>query len=432
MSREYTKYLRKSFNENRFLNWQQIISAGVLFLFFPPFISLLYLIGSNINKQKSTQTNYYILFACLALYFGSINSTKYVTGDQYQYYAAYMNVPQIGFWKSLIYIYGADLLKGYQHTNISGEFMNGIYNYFGYYLTFGYYPLFALYLTFTMYFLTFIGFYKFAKNIIKPHIPIVCGVLVLSFFYLFFNYTLQIQKQFLAQSIMMYVLGSYADIGKMTKKIWVVTLIACFTHASTFLFIPFLIYKPFQEILTKKRLVLLIGLGFIFILLGPSIAGTMIEAESSSALSYGARRLALSETNNDTEFGLVWSQVYVVAVPMAFIALRKLWIGRRNLSKKNAFILNIVLFLLVAITGMYRQPLAQYRYFMMLFAFMPFVYPFIFEKIRKRDSFLKGLSFIMIAWFYLQFEKIIWHYADEWEIVVKPPIMLILGDYKII
>lgn len=94
--------------------------------------------------------------------------------------------------------------------------------------------------------------------------------------------------------------------------------------------------------------------------------------------------------------------------------------------------MNIVLFLLVAITGMYRQPLAQYRYFMMLFAFMPFVYPFIFEKIRKRDSFLKGLSFIMIAWFYLQFEKIIWHYADEWEIVVKPPIMLILGDYKII
>lgn len=406
--------------------------AGLLFLFFPPFVTLVYLIVSAISKKGVTRTNYYILFACLALYLGSINATKHVTGDQYQYYRAYMNVPDVGFWKSLIYIYGADLVRGYQRTSISGEFMNGIYNYIGYYLTFGYYPLFALGLTFAMYFLTFVGFYKFAKNFRKPHIPIVCGVLILSFFYLFFNYTLQIQKQFLAQSIIMYVLGSYADSGRMTKKLWVITLIACFTHASTFLFIPFLAYKPFHEALTKKRLLLLIGLGFIFILLGPSIAGSMVGGGSESALSYGARRLAASETNNDVEFGLVWSQVYVVAFPMAFIALRKLWMERRTLNGKTAFILNIVLFLLVAITGMYRQPLAQYRYFMMLFAFMPFVYPFAFNKIHERDLFLKGLAFVMIAWFYLQFEKIVWHYADEWEIIVKPPVMLIFGDYQIV
>ena len=166
-----------------------------------------------------------------------------------------MNVPKVGFWKSLIYIYGADLARGYQRTNISGEFMNGVYNYFGYYLTFGYYPLFALCLTFAMYFLIFVGFYKFAKSLAKPHIPIVCGVLILSFFYLFFNYTLQIQKQFLAQSIMMYVLGTYANTGKMTKKLWIIALLACFTHASTFLFIPFLAYRPFHEVLTKLSLI---------------------------------------------------------------------------------------------------------------------------------------------------------------------------------
>lgn len=432
MSTEKIRYLRKPFNEDKNFNWQQIIFTGLLFLFFPPFVSLTYLIGSTISQKSSTKTNYYILFACLALYFGSINATKYVTGDQYQYYAAYMNVPKVGFWKSLIYIYGADLARGYQRTNISGEFMNGVYNYFGYYLTFGYYPLFALCLTFAMYFLIFVGFYKFAKSLAKPHIPIVCGVLILSFFYLFFNYTLQIQKQFLAQSIMMYVLGTYANTGKMTKKLWIIALLACFTHASTFLFIPFLAYRPFHEVLTKKRLFLLIGLSFIFILLGPSVAGSMIEGKGESALSYGARRLAASETNNDVKFGLVWAQVYVVAVPMAFITLRKLWVGRLHLDGKTAFILNIILFLLVAIVGMYRQPLAQYRYFMMLFAFMPFALPFAFDKIKKRDLFLKRLAFVMIAWFYLQFEKIIWRYANEWEIIVKPPIMLIFGDYKII
>lgn len=432
MNTRRIKYSERTFNKKMSVDWKQMIFAGLLFLLFPPFVSLTYLIVSIINKKSTTKTQYYILFACIALYLGSINATKHVTGDQYQYYVAYMNVPKVGFWKSLIYIYGADLHRGVNRVNISGEFMNGVYNYFGYYLTWGYYPLFALALTFTMYFLTFTGFYKFAKKLTKPHIPIVCGILILSFFYLFFNYTLQIQKQFLAQSIMMYVLGTYADTGKMTKKLWAIALIACFTHASTFLFVPFLAYKPFREVLTKKQLLLLMGLSLILMLLGPSIAGSWVESGDDSVLSYGVRRLAKSETNNDVESGLVWLQVYVVAMPMAFITLQRLWIEQRELKKSIAFILNIVLFLLVAIAGMHRQPLAQYRYFMMLFAFMPFVYPFTFKKIRTRDLFLKSLASVMIIWFYLHFEKIIWHYADEWEIIIKPPLMLIFGDYNII
>lgn len=117
---------------------------------------------------------------------------------------------------------------------------------------------------------------------------------------------------------------------------------------------------------------------------------------------------------------------------MASIVLKKLWLERKTLNSTNAFILNIVLLLLITIVAMYRQPLAQYRYFMMLFAFMPFVYPFSFKAINQRDLFLKGLSYLMIVWFYFQFEKIVWHYADEWEIIVKPPVILIFGDYNII
>lgn len=426
------KYSRKPFFKDKNIDWQQIILADLLFLLFPPFISLTYLIASIISKRHSTQTNYYILFTCLALYLGSINATKHVTGDQYQYHVAYMNVPEIGFWKSLIYIYGADLTRGYQRTNISGEFMNGVYNYVGYYLTLGYYPLFALCLTFANYILTFIGFYKFAQSLRKPHIPIVCGVVILSFFYLYFQYTLQIQKQFLAQSIMMYVLGTYAQTGKMTQKLWIITMCATFTHAATLLFLPFLLYKPLRSKLTKNGL-LSIGILFsILIILGPRIAGGITSTVGESALTYGANRLAKSQINNDTEFGLVWSQVFVIALPMAIIAFRKLWNERKTINNIHAFILNVVLLLLLTVVAMFRQPLAQYRYFMMLLAFMPFVYPFAFKEINKRDSFLKGLAFIMIVWFYFQFERIVWHYADEWEIIIKPPMMLIFGDYNII
>lgn len=417
--------------KNSPIKWEILLPEVLLFLILPPVIGLPWSIYRIWGRRNASKTRYLTFIFCIAAYFAAINATKMPGGDQVQYFYSYQNVPKIGFWKSLVYIYGIDYLRDPTKTQISGEFMNGVFNYIGYYITFGYYPLFAALITLANYMLIFMGLHKFCLSLKKPHIPIVCGVIILSFFYLFFNYTLQIQKQFLAQSIMMYVLGNYAYHGKMRKKDWIMTVCAVFTHAATLLFVPFLVFKPLHSRLTKKGL-LLIGLAFAaLIVMGPNMASN-VSAGDNSALTYGVSRLARSETNNDTEFGLVWSQVFVIALPMAFIVLRKLWIERKTLSSKNAFILNITFLLLLTVAAMFKQPLAQYRYFMMLFAFMPFVYPFAFNKIHERDLFLKGLAFVMIAWFYLQFEKIVWHYADEWEIIVKPPVMLIFGDYQII
>lgn len=154
-----------------------------------------------------------------------------------------------------------------------------------------------------------------------------------------------------------------------------------------------------------------------------------IATDTSSALTYGVSRLATSETLNDTEFGLVWAQVFIIALPMALIAFRKLWLERKTLSDSSAFILNITLLLLLTIVAMYRQPLAQYRYFMMLFAFMPFIYPFAFDNIRNRDMLLKVIAVVMILWFYYQFELIVWDYASLVDIIIKSPIFLLFGNY---
>ena len=78
---------------------------------------------------------------------------------------------------------------------------------------------------------------------------------------------------------------------------------------------------------------------------------------------------------------------------------------------------------------MFKQPMAQYRYFMMLLAFMPFVYPFICSNTQQRDRILKIIAGIMIIWFYYQFDKIIWHFAPEIDIIIKSPILLLFGNY---
>lgn len=415
-------------DRRNYIQWSQVIVELIIFLLLPPIIGLPLIICKVFQYKNNIKSTHYISFmVCIATYFAAINATKMPGGDQWQYWAAYMNVPKVGFIKSLTYIYGLDLDK--EAKGISGEFMNGVYNYIGYYITFGYYPLYAALLTFANYILVFLGLYKFTQTLKKPHMPIVCGVIILAFFYLYFQYLLQIQKQFLAQSIMMYVLGSYAVSGKMGKKEWIMTACAIFTHAATTLFLPFLLFKPLRNRLTKTGLLCLGVLFSILIIIGPQFAGNVASSMGDSALSYGANRLAKSEVNNDTEFGLVWSQVFVIALPIAWIVLRKLWTERKTLTQAHAFILNVVLLLLLTIIAMFKQPMAQYRYFMMIFAFMPFVYPFACQNTRQRDKILKIIAGIMIIWFYYQFNKIVWSFAPEIDIIIKSPILLLFGNY---
>lgn len=420
----------KSLSYNReIINWGFLLGYLGLFLVLPPIIGLPVVLYMVWKKNHPKYSDYLLLMACIAIYLGSINATKQPSGDQVNYYVAYMNVPDIGFFKSLVYIYGTDYFVDPGRVNISGEFMNGVYNYVGYYLTFGYYPLFAALYTFVEYLMIYLGLYKVFRKAQLPKYPIVCGIITLAFFYLFFQYTLQIQKQFFAQAIMMYVLGSYAEKGKMTIRLWLIALCSILTHASTGLFLPFLLLKPLRGRLNKKWMAFIALMLFAFILYGPRMAEN-VAAEDSGVAGYGMKRFAESEGQADLASELVMSQVLVIAVPMFIIVFRQLWLKRHIfIDNAQAFILNITLLLLLSVASMYSKPLAQIRYFMMLLAFMPFVYPFISSNVSKRNQWLKIISVVMIVWFYGKFSFIVWSYASEWQILVYPPVGLIAKGF---
>lgn len=420
----------KSLSYNKeIINWGYLLGYFCLFLVLPPIIGLPFILYVVWKKSHPKYSDYLLLMVCIAAYLGAINATKQPSGDQVNYYVAYMNVPLVGFIKSLIYIYGLDLLSDSGKTSISGEFMNGVYNYLGYYLTFGYYPLFAALYTFVEYLMIYLGLYKVFRKAQMPKYPIVCGVLTLSFFYLFFQYTLQIQKQFFAQAIMMYVLGSYAEKGKMTIKLWGIVLCSILTHASTGLFLPFLLLKPLRGRLNKKWMAFIALMLFSFILYGPRMAEN-VASNNSGVAGYGMKRFAESEGQADLASELVMSQILVIAVPMFIIVFRQLWLKRHIfIDKAQAFILNITLLLLLSVASMYSKPLAQIRYFMMLLAFMPFVYPFISSIVSKRNQWLMIISLVMVVWFYGKFSFIVWSYASEWQILVYPPVGLIAKGF---
>ena len=413
------------------VDWPAILGYFVLFLFLPIFIGLPFVIWQVWKNKTGRKTEYLLLIFCIAAFLGAINATKTPAGDQYQYFCAYNNVPIHGFWYSLVNIYGYINPWEEERTSISGEFMNGVYNYVGYYLTFGYYPLFAFIYTFISYLLLFIGLYKFCSTFEKPHIPIVCGILTIAFFYLYFQYTLQIQKQFFAQAIIMYVIGDYAKNGKLYLRDWIALFCAVFTHQSMLFFIPFLVLKRFRKQMNRgTELLILLVLGLL-IYYGPSLLGGGSNNVSSNALTYGESRFANSETNNDTkENALVFSQVLVIALPMALVCWKKMMIYRRYFVPSQSFLVVVVSLLLITVMVMVKQPTAQYRFFMMLIAFMPFIYPMSFENIQLRDIVLKGVAIVMIIWFFIQYEQIVWRYAPEMHIIFKSPILLVAANYQ--
>lgn len=413
------------------LRWGKLASWLMLFLLLPPIIGLPVVVYYIWNNKAKTKTDYYVFMFCVAIYLGAINATKLPGGDQMQYHMAYLNVPIHGFWYSLVNIYGYINPWEEVRTTISGEFMNGVYNYIGYYLTFGYYPLFEFIYTFISYLLLFTGLYKFCSTFEEPHVPIVCGVLTIAFFYLYFQYTLQIQKQFFAQAIIMYVIGDYAKNGKLYLRDWIALFCAVFTHQSMLFFIPFLVLKRFRMQMNRgTELLILLVLGLL-IYYGPSLLGGGSNNVSSNALTYGVSRFANSETNNDTkENALVFSQVLVIALPMALVCWKKMMIYRRYFVPSQSFLVVVVSLLLITVMVMVKQPTAQYRFFMMLIAFMPFIYPMSFENIQLRDIVLKGVAIVMIIWFFIQYEQIVWRYAPEMHIIFKSPILLVAANYQ--
>lgn len=411
------------------LNWKIMVGAFVLLMIFPPFFGLSIIIGYICTRgNRINKSDYFILMVCIAAYLASINATKTPSGDQVTYFVAYNNVPILGFWKSLIHIYGLGYYDDPNKTSISVEFMNGVYNYIGYYLTFGYYPLFEFLYSFVSYMLLFFGIYRFCLTFPKPHVPIVCGILIIGFFYYYFQFALHIQKQFFAQTIIMYVIGNYAYFGKLRRIDWVAIVCAIFTHQSMLFFIPFLVIKRFRQKMNKQTIALVFVITSIFIIYGPQMLGG--SSQNSGLLTYGIGRFANSENDEDLTGRLAEKYLLTIALPLSLICIKQLMKLRKTNVESQSFVVVLASILLITVFAMFNQPLSQYRFFLMLLAFMPFVFPMAFRNIYNRDMFLKIVSCFMVLSFFVIFNSIMWTYAPEIDIIVKSPLLLIFSNYQ--
>lgn len=374
-----------------------------------PIITVPAAIYQYCNSKGLDKKNITFLFVALACYMAVINASKFPGGDQANYWAVYMKVPQEGLIWAINHIYG------YRDSTEGKEFMNGFYNFFGYYLTAGRYGLYIFINTILVY----IPFFYVTKELYQDKkngkYAILAGIICLCFFTQFFNLTIHLQRQVLAFSIFIFAMYRKAKTGKTN---YLLLFVAIFTHSTILFFIPFLYFNLFYERMTIKRAiqVLVLGLAIIFVV-SRIMVSKEIEQMSDNALSYSLNRIHNGGGTDDVEFHL--ANFLVFNIPILYVSVKRMFL--KGLNRMEYVVNNTYLLLFIFVLSFTGNDLVQYRFSFFTYGYIGFLLPALLKgSNRYCKTYYLIISVFFVARFYLTFDQITWSYDPIWKSLLFP------------
>lgn len=390
-----------------------------------PVIAIAFFFLFLFYQSKNRIDNRYLilLFVMLAFYMGLVNVTKFPESDQIQYMNAYQLVPHQSIWQSLTNIYGERTTTG----GTTKEMGYGLLNIIGYITSLGSYPLFIIEFTFLIYWLYFMAIKRFFEAVFPSYCVscILAASMILCFFSQFFNLTIHLQRQEIATAVMIYAIVDYAISEKYHFKQFLVALFAVTLHTSVGLFLPLFFVKRFFKGVVKRMQVF----GVMAVVLVLLVLSTVLAASLLSSLGgqevYALDRMANAGSSTEETFDI--SFILIFNIPLIFISLKNIWHSSHPAieTKENVFYL---FYLIVAsFTLLTPDATMRYRYFMMSYAFWPFLLPLL---IKKKNSLLKPYLMVVVAFlffrFYMTFESMPWKYASLEDILTDNIVSLYL------
>lgn len=388
------------------VDWMVYLAIIPMMIFLPPIISLPYAISVFWKKgftNKKATLQVMLAFAC---YIAVINCTKDHAGDQAEYWGVYEGVPINGLRWAIDHIYG------YRDATNGKEFMNGIYNYVGYWLTLGNYHLYIWINSILMYMPFFWCMRSLFQSSKNGKLMFLAGMTFLSFFPFFFVLTFQLQRQFVAYAIIMFLFVLKAKTGR--TNIYIM-LAALFTHSTALAFLPLLYFDLFYKRITPKRLILIAVLFLPSFFIVSHVAQALEDV--GGAVGYLAERV-----NNQHTDGLEFKpfQFYIFNLPMLYITLLNIF--KKNQSRLEYIVYNSYIFLFLFVVSLTGNELAQYRYGFFTYGYIGFIFPMYLKKnFSQHQFYLKFSSFAVIFFFYAYFGHLAWHYANNFYTACVPP-----------
>jgi hypothetical protein len=390
-------------------------AAGVLSLgmLLPPFLAIcIIFIALSLGRKLNWVwlRAYYIL---TALFLAAINSTKKYESDLLEYYERYQQVSSTQLFE-------------YVGLGFGGAVREPLFKYItygGYFVTGGNFAVFLFLFSLALYLLQFHSIQKFCKNSkISPEVAFF-SISVLAFLPQYFSLSAHILRQMLATALILYFLVSFRQFGIFGRSLLMIS--AILIHSSTIIFLPaaFLLRNRFGYIgviILGLEVLLLIksqGLSYLSVALGDNyIAGRISNSDSFIEVQDGA--------------GLPAGLLYLVYL-MLILSAYGVYI--RRMSGDHLILLNAITLVSVIVISTSNITLLQYRYFFMIYSFIPFFLAvFIPVFIPKRLNALIPLFVItMFVNFLFFLPSSHWQYNNlELTVAGNPIMVLFFGRFE--
>lgn len=389
-----------------FLRKKENILTGkkLLLLFFAliylinPFITVLCLYFYAATQKSIPDSLLKLSCFLLALFIGCINSTHYPYNvDLIWYMAGYLDARWVPF-KEYVFSFGIN--------GTGKELAFPLFNYIVYSIIgpcqHGYIMIHA----FFCYSLLNMAVYKFGKAIHLSPIAILTSVFLMTFIPFIFTMSIVIMRQFLAGSILLYIL---VEKFLYNKKCWVWMVIMVLVHSSSFFFLPF-IFIPFFSKAIERKSIKYYFIGVIGVLLSQYIAKFISPfLGTNNALGYAAYRLAQGTT---FEIDALSPFKIMVSIFIAIIPLWVIYYKRKNLKDNPGIIhfSNVLLVLVLFIVANLNQVEMSGRFNVYVWQFAPCAISLILYAYKESRPIYACLTCFVLIFFIYHLEAGHWDY----------------------
>ena len=377
------------------MSQNQILFFIFLFCLNPFLGTLSLLIVKMMINKRDTNSDFLVflfitLFVCLLQYTRIWNPN--LQSDWYggAYWGLFLKVPNTSFVEYTIGAYKEPVWN--------------LLNYIGYYITCGNYQIFSGAVAITTNGLLAYSIYRYWKYANLPSVTLISMLSLLLFFSEYFGTINNLLRQFFAVSIVIYVYVGKIISGKVN---WCLLIAACFIHTLSFIFLPFIVWKPLFHTIKWRQLIYIILVLCISVIVINNISFLSRLFSSIDFLMYGFSRIESGANPADKNYlAFDSTAVYVTAIFVSAMCILMNYFLRKD--KCTIFLTNVMFFLMIICILIYNLlPEIMTRIYVMRFCIWPFVLPLFMVKYKPVNTvYAWGIFIFFFTRFLVTFDDI--------------------------
>ncbi len=373
-----------------------IIITLLLFLINPLIGSLVLCLSILFSYNTNIKLTAIASFT-IALFIGLINSTKVPENDLVWYLSGYLDAGKMPL---------LDYLVNFGIMGAGKEFVFPLFNYIIYQFVGDNTKLYVIIHSLVSYGLLNFSIYKFGKALSIPQKYIITAIVVMSFTPFIFTMSAILLRQFLASSLLMYILVNKFFYKKNSYLLMVAMVL---THTSTFLFIPFLVLPFFGKPLNKKTVFYYILMIAVIFNIQPIAKAILPLVSNIPVLRYIFTRASVDTT---FDLGMLSVGKIITSVLTLLIPLLLIYFFKPRLKNEGGLIhfFNVLLMLVIFILANLDQSELSNRLNFYVWQFFPFVFLLLAWTIRLDKIFLSIVSVLLVFFFIYYLDKGEWTY----------------------